>query len=173
MNSVYEISLYKSFTATECVEYRGQWCDECGEDNGGCLFCYNCGVRKEIIKCGECFTIQKFNEWVNWIECECKQSNCCPSCYCTLNRCVRRECMCPCRFCLGEYNDESDDDESDDDESDDDESDDDYAFECAECSKKVIRDSEEHDNSGTIDDTEWFCSECFSTKNLEEEDMEC
>ena len=49
----------------------------------------------------------------------------------------------------------------------------DYAFECAECSKKVIRDSEEHDNSGTIDDTDWFCCECFSTKNLEEEDMDC
>ena len=49
----------------------------------------------------------------------------------------------------------------------------DYAFECAECSKKVIRDSEEHDNSGTIDDTDWYCSECFSTKYVEEEDMEC
>ena len=154
MNSVYEISLYKSFSATECVEYRGQWCAECGEDNGGCLFCYNCGVRKEIIKCGECFTIQNLNEWVNWIECQCKQSNCCPSCYCKKpNRCVKKDCMCHCRFCLKEY-DESDDeidywtdeeeevwgvilkdengvvltksnDESDDDDSDDDDSDDD------------------------------------------------
>lgn len=121
MNSVYEISLYKSFTATECVEYRGQWCDECGEDNGGCLFCYNCGVRKEIIKCSDCSTIQNY-DWVRWNECECEKSNHCPSCFDlgVSKRCVRRDCLCHCMFCLGWRDDESDDDESDDDESDDD-----------------------------------------------------
>jgi hypothetical protein len=33
--------------AYECVAYTGEWCEFCGEDNGGCKFCYNCGQRKE------------------------------------------------------------------------------------------------------------------------------
>jgi hypothetical protein len=47
MNCVFDIKLNAPMNAYECVAYTGEWCEFCGEDNGGCKFCYNCGQRKE------------------------------------------------------------------------------------------------------------------------------
>jgi hypothetical protein len=47
MNCVFDIKLNAPMNAYECLAYNGEWCKFCGEDNGGCKFCYNCGQRKE------------------------------------------------------------------------------------------------------------------------------
>lgn len=43
---IFKITIGRSFDAYDCLAYNGDWCEWCGEDNGGCLFCYNCGKRK-------------------------------------------------------------------------------------------------------------------------------
>jgi|LakMenEpi03Aug12_release.lakeMendotaPanAssembly.Ray.scaffolds.fasta_scaffold722555_2 hypothetical protein len=46
MNCVFDIKLNAPMNAYECVAYTGEWCEFCGEDNGGGKFCYECGQRK-------------------------------------------------------------------------------------------------------------------------------
>ena len=53
MNSVFEITMGTVMPYTG--EYQGEFCNSCGQDEDeGIVFCYCCGIKKEIFLCPDC-----------------------------------------------------------------------------------------------------------------------
>lgn len=131
MESVFDIKVGVCLVGTaECLTYSGDWCWNCGEDNGGTLFCEHCGVRQPDkddedvaeITCKVCGEYDPETKNNLCEECDCDNNQNfgeddyeCDNCGFMLEHQKRFvvNCECICEDCYNEINDEE---ESDDDE---------------------------------------------------------